>query len=133
MGYRRAEEILPAEIIELIQQYVDGQSIYIPKRKGNRKDWGEGTNIRQELSQRIRQINAEYRGGKSVRVLAEEFYLSEKSIQRIIRNMKGLVGRAGTWCIGSSFDMSGDFSLRRKWFLFQKRLRWRAFDKHDKM
>lgn len=25
MGYRKAEEILPIEIIELIQQYVDGK------------------------------------------------------------------------------------------------------------
>ena len=32
MGYRKAEEILPVEIIELIQQYVDGQ----PARKSNR-------------------------------------------------------------------------------------------------
>ena len=27
MGYIRAEEILPVEIIELIQQYVDGTNI----------------------------------------------------------------------------------------------------------
>ena len=26
MGYKRAEEILPVELIELIQQYVDGQN-----------------------------------------------------------------------------------------------------------
>ncbi len=29
MGYIKAEEILPVEIIELVQQYVDGESIYI--------------------------------------------------------------------------------------------------------
>lgn len=28
MGYLKAEEILPMEIIELIQQYFDGESIY---------------------------------------------------------------------------------------------------------
>ncbi len=31
MGYIRAEEILPIEVIELIQQYVDGKNIYIPR------------------------------------------------------------------------------------------------------
>ena len=36
MSYRRAEEILPMEIIELIQQYVDGENIYIPKKEGKR-------------------------------------------------------------------------------------------------
>lgn len=28
----KAEEILPSEVIELIQQYVDGQNIYIPRK-----------------------------------------------------------------------------------------------------
>lgn len=32
MGYVKAEEILPMEMIELIQEYVDGQNIYIPRK-----------------------------------------------------------------------------------------------------
>lgn len=40
MGYKRAEEILPVEVIELIQQYVDGASIYIPRKQENRQEWG---------------------------------------------------------------------------------------------
>ena len=88
MGYRRAEEILPAEIIELIQQYVDGQTIYIPRKADCRKEWGEGTRTRQELRERNRQIYEDYREGKSVRELAEMYFLSEKSIQRIVRNMR---------------------------------------------
>ena len=35
MGYRNAGEILPTEIIELIQQFVEGKYIYIPKRSQN--------------------------------------------------------------------------------------------------
>lgn len=88
MGYKRAEEILPAEIIELIQQYVDGQTIYIPKKADSRKKWGESTSIRQELTERNRQIFEDYREGKTVAELAENYFLSEKSIQRIIRKMK---------------------------------------------
>lgn len=30
MSYVRAEDVLPKELIETIQQYVSGQSIYIP-------------------------------------------------------------------------------------------------------
>lgn len=37
MGYKRAEEILPMEIIELIQQYVDGENIYIPRKPSTRQ------------------------------------------------------------------------------------------------
>ena len=39
MSYRSAEEILPVEILELIQQYVDGENIYIPRKSENRKTW----------------------------------------------------------------------------------------------
>ena len=40
MGYKRAEEILPIEVIELIQQYVDGKNIYIPRKPTHRQAWG---------------------------------------------------------------------------------------------
>lgn len=88
MGYRKAAEILPAEVIELIQQYVDGESIYIPRKEDHRQEWGTGTRIRQELSFRDRQIFAEYETGRRTCELAEQYCLSEKSIQRIIRNVK---------------------------------------------
>ncbi len=66
MGYIRAEEILPTEVIELIQQYVDGANIYIPKKY------------------------KEYLVGLKTQELAEKYFLSEKSIQRILRKMKNL-------------------------------------------
>lgn len=88
MGYIRAEEILPLEIIELVQQYVDGENIYIPRRTENRREWGQNTRIRQELSLRNAEIYEAYRQGFKVPELAERFFLSEKSIQRIVREMK---------------------------------------------
>ncbi len=30
MSYKKAEDILPKELIEVIQQYISGTSIYIP-------------------------------------------------------------------------------------------------------
>lgn len=88
MGYRNAGEILPVEVIELIQQYVDGENIYIPRRSENRLKWGSQTRITQELSHRNQQIYADYRGGMTASELGEKYYLSVKSIQRIIRSMK---------------------------------------------
>lgn len=41
MGYRKAVKILPPEVVALIQQYVDGEYIYIPRKEENRKSWGE--------------------------------------------------------------------------------------------
>ena len=37
MGYIKAENVLPDEIIELIQNYIDGEYLYIPRKKGNEK------------------------------------------------------------------------------------------------
>lgn len=88
MGYMRAEEILPIEIIELIQQYVDGESIYIPRKSSNRQAWGAGTQLKQELLKRDRQIYEDYLAGSKTEELACKYYLSEKSIQRILRIQK---------------------------------------------
>lgn len=88
MGYIRAEEILPIEVIELIQQYVDGESIYIPRKSSHRQAWGTGTKIKQELLKRDKQIYDEYLAGSNIAELACKYYLSEKSIQRILRIQK---------------------------------------------
>ena len=88
MGYIRAEEILPVEVIELIQQYVDGENIYIPRRSENRQKWGSQTRITQELSDRNKRIYADFCSGMASAQLGKKYYLSVKSIQRIIRNMK---------------------------------------------
>lgn len=88
MGYRRAEEILPAEIIELIQQYVDGENIYIPRKEKQRKEWGQNTRIREEIRVRNTGIYEAFLNGSSPAELAETYFLSVKSIQRIIREQK---------------------------------------------
>lgn len=88
MGYIKAEEILPIEVIELIQQYVDGENIYIPRKESNRQAWGTGTQIRQELLSRDRQIYKDYLAGSRTEELADKYFLSEKSIQRILRVQK---------------------------------------------
>ena len=42
MSYISAEDVLPKEVIEIIQQYISGKSIYIPSKE--KKDWGSETN-----------------------------------------------------------------------------------------
>lgn len=88
MGYIRAEEILPVEIIEQIQKYVDGANIYIPRKQEHRQEWGAKTAYKCELQNRNQLIYKAFLAGKTVNELAETYYLSEKSIQRIIRQQK---------------------------------------------
>ena len=90
MGYIKAEEILPTEVIELIQKYVDGKNIYIPRREDSRENWGTNTKTKEELYRRDKEIYLEYISGSKTLELASKYYLSEKSIQRIIRKMKSI-------------------------------------------
>jgi len=88
MSYIKADNILPKEIIDLIQKYVDGEYIYIPRKDCNRKVWGETTSIKSDIHSRNRSIYMNYLNGTSTEVLANDFYLSVKSIQRIVLQEK---------------------------------------------
>lgn len=88
MRYRKATEILPEELVEAIQKYMDGGYVYIPRKEENKKKWGEGTSLKGELRTRNEEIYGKYLDGVSVKALAEEYFLSEKSIQRILLSEK---------------------------------------------
>lgn len=88
MGYIKAEEILPIEIIEMIQQYVDGANIYVPRKADNRASWGQKNQAKEKMYARNMEIYNEYSNGAKVAQLAERYYLSEKSIWRILRDIK---------------------------------------------
>ncbi len=88
MGYIHALEILPEELIEKIQQYVDGQVIYIPKIKSKKCKWGEKTDTKVYFEVRNFQIYSSYKNGTTVLELSEKYFLTPKSIQRIIRSMQ---------------------------------------------
>lgn len=85
MRYIKAEEVLPGELIAQIQQYVDGVSIYIPRKAENRQPWGCATTYRRELAQRNDGIRREHAQGVPVSVLACRYHLAEKSVRRILR------------------------------------------------
>lgn len=88
MCYIAAKEVLPSEIIELIQNYVDGEYIYIPKKKNNRQGWGTTNNTHKKIYERNCNIYNEYLNGSSRIELAEKYFLSKKSIDRIILKVK---------------------------------------------
>lgn len=85
MSYKKAEEILPEDLIAAIQQYVDGQIIYIPRKAEHRREWGRNTGYREELRVRNDRIRADRARGLGLSELAEKYHLSEKSIGRILR------------------------------------------------
>ncbi|MEQ8155343.1 MAG: CD3324 family protein [Clostridiaceae bacterium] len=88
MKYQKAQNILPQDIIELIQQYVDGGYLYVPRKCTSKKAWGENSGIKNSLRKRNNEIFNRFQDGVSVRELSEQFYLTEDSIRRIIRREK---------------------------------------------
>ena len=88
MGYMRAEDILPKEVLELVQKYADGQTIYIPRKSDCHKSWGAGTETKRDLMIRNERMYEEYQSGTTIIELSERYFLTEKSVQRIIRNHK---------------------------------------------
>lgn len=83
MSYISAEDVLPKDLIDTIQQYVSGKSIYIPCK--NKKAWGSQTKTKQYYKMRNQEICIKHKNGVPIKTLATTYSLTEKSIQRIIR------------------------------------------------
>jgi Mor family transcriptional regulator len=88
MKYLKAQNILNEEMVEAIQQHIDGVYLYIPRKGENKKPWGENSGIKQELYDRNRRIYNEFMTGISINSIAESYYLTEHSIRRIIKEIK---------------------------------------------
>lgn len=88
MNYQNLTDLLPKELIEQLQKYVEGKVIYVPKKQINKKHWGENTDTRQVLASRNCQICLDRQNGMTIKQLSEKFFLTEKSIQRILRQDK---------------------------------------------
>ena len=86
MSYIKAETILPQDLIEVIQQYVSGKSIYIPCKE--KLDWGSQTHSKQYFATRNQDICNEYENGLTVTDLSKKYSLSEKSVYRVLRNQR---------------------------------------------
>lgn len=80
--YVNAKDVLPAELIEEIQKYVNGKHLYIPRTE--RDAWGTHTGIRQQMRERNLEIVRRYRSGMDIEKLAGMFHLSEERIESII-------------------------------------------------
>ncbi|WP_394855013.1 CD3324 family protein [Clostridium lamae] len=88
MKYEKAQDILPNYIVEIIQQYIDGGYLYIPRKCENRKAWGENNGVKDDLMNRNREIYNSFQKGTSIKSLAEKYYLVEHTIRKIIREVK---------------------------------------------
>ena len=84
MRYASAQDLLPPELLEELQGYIDGAYLYIPRKEENRLAWGARTCSKKETAARNRQILQRFCQGETAAQLAEAFFLTEKTVRRII-------------------------------------------------
>lgn len=88
MKYKKAQDILPQDLVLKLQEFFDGGYIYIPKKDDNKKYWGDNTGIKNNLKERNNNIYNDFNNGMTVTELSNKYYLVDNSIRRILREYK---------------------------------------------
>lgn len=84
MNYKNAKDIFPPELLREIQNYVQGERIYIPQLDDVRLTWGTKSGAHQEITFRNAEIIKNYKEGLKIEELAQIFCLSDESIRKIV-------------------------------------------------
>jgi Mor family transcriptional regulator len=84
MSYKNGKDVLPPNLLKQLQEYIQGEIVYIPKKEQKRAGWGENNGTRIIIERRNREIFRLYQTGSSVLELIKVFHLSEDSIRKII-------------------------------------------------
>ena len=82
--YVNAETRVPKRLLQELQQYVQGDWIYVPAAKGNRRAWGERSGSRQALKCRNDNIRRQFAKGNSIEELSAEYGLAYDTIKKIV-------------------------------------------------
>ena len=90
MKYKNAYKVLPEELLSLVQEYVQGEYIYVPVRDKHIEE--SYTDYKVELEKRDAHIYTKYLEGMNNKQLSQMYNLSESSIRRIIiKQRKGYI------------------------------------------
>lgn len=84
MSYKNGRDVLPPSLLQQLQDYIQGEIIYIPKKGQKRAGWGENNGTRSMMEQRNREIYGMYTDGSTIYELIQMYHLSEDSIRKII-------------------------------------------------
>jgi Mor family transcriptional regulator len=89
MKYKNGKDFLPPRLLKELQEYIQGELLYIPKKvEQKRARWGENNGTRYLLQARNKEIYNLYLSGVSVGELVKRYHLSEDSIRKIILKTK---------------------------------------------
>lgn len=82
MQYVNAKEILPEQLLRELQQYAEGNLIYIPRMTAGERD--SRSESRRLLNERNAEIRRRKQEGASIDELMVDYFLSYDSIKRIV-------------------------------------------------
>lgn len=84
MGYKNAKHILPPHLLDEIQNFIQGEHIYIPQKENTRINWGKKSGAREQISFRNKEIVKMHKDGTDINELCEIFCLSYETIRKIV-------------------------------------------------
>lgn len=82
MKYKNANDVLPENLLALVQEYIQGEYLYVPVK--DRHIAEAPTDYKNELEKRDAHIYTKYLEGMSNKQLSKIYNLSESSIRRVI-------------------------------------------------
>lgn len=96
MSYKNGKDVLPPNLLKQLQDYIQGEIIYVPKKGQKRAGWGENNGTRKIIEKRNREIYRLYKNGCTIIELIQMYHLSEDSIRKIIVKTRGLVANTSS-------------------------------------
>jgi Mor family transcriptional regulator len=94
MSYKNGRDVLPPSLLKQLQDYIQGEIIYIPKKEQKRAGWGENNGTKLFIENRNKEIYCLYKSGSTIYELIQMYHLSEDSIRKIIVKTRELVANA---------------------------------------
>jgi Mor family transcriptional regulator len=90
LNYKNGRDVLPHSLLAELQQYIQGELIYIPMPKNKRVAWGEKSGSRTMIARRNEEIYRFYIEGCPIAELERKYHLSGESIRKIVFKMRRL-------------------------------------------
>jgi len=96
VSYKNGKDILPPSLLKQLQEYIQGEIVYIPKREQKRAGWGENNGTRLIIERRNKEIYRLYKSGWTIMELIQSYHLSEDSIRKIIVKTRDVMSNTAT-------------------------------------
>lgn len=83
MKYINAAEILPEKLLRELQEYIDGDVLYVPKATA-KKGWGSVSGSREFYQKRNKEMQFLFKNGYSIDALSKRYGLAYGTVKKII-------------------------------------------------